>query len=365
MKPFESVGIWFAPDAPDRQIPGTLRFSEEKGLELSLMGAFTEGWGTLGQYPVICGSVNDSPYGKFITLHDCFATSLQYGLPGAALESIHGNRAFAGDSYVESPSTLFSAVSLGFTVLGPWLNRSGVTIEHGSPDFRLSWSPPKLLECALPDAKLSVAFRLRTLGAPGASVSVEEAPSFRVVGFGESSDHEVHSRYVRPLAQLITFASDAYARIDQYSLELARGGLASTVNRLAPPVRTSDERSPMRPMDFLFTYDDISDRAEAFLNSWFRFVQAHPKFCRVFFSYAYDVRGFLETRFLFRMIAAQCLAAEMNKDVRCSTTSRLSGLKSSERRCALGSRCRRSESHPRRKSLHRCYSIDASEASSR
>ena len=88
MKPFESVGIWFLPEAPDRKVAGTLSFSQDEPLELKLSGVFSEEWGRLTpHYKLIRGVINQSPYGKYVTLLRSFSKSLHLGMPGLTLKT--------------------------------------------------------------------------------------------------------------------------------------------------------------------------------------------------------------------------------------------------------------------------------------
>src|SRR5688572_11001068 len=105
MKSFESVGIWFLPQAPDAQVGGTLSFSKKDGLALALTGSFKTDWNIGGSnYPLIHGVVSDSPYGKFLSLFECFATNLSIGMPGISVETIHANHGFAGNEFVDLES---------------------------------------------------------------------------------------------------------------------------------------------------------------------------------------------------------------------------------------------------------------------
>jgi hypothetical protein len=38
----EWAGLWWLPDEPDHQIPGTLRYTIDDGLRLTLIGAFED-----------------------------------------------------------------------------------------------------------------------------------------------------------------------------------------------------------------------------------------------------------------------------------------------------------------------------------
>src|SRR5437588_7372650 len=131
MKPFESTGLWFLPEAPDTQVPGTIEFSQDDGIRLRLSGSFQHTWNIdAARYPIIRGAVSDSPYGKFITLFNCMAINLRFGMPGAAVETVRATHGFAGTDFVESDAMQFDGAAMYFSTLGAWLNFSGLTFEH-------------------------------------------------------------------------------------------------------------------------------------------------------------------------------------------------------------------------------------------
>jgi len=310
MKSFESIGLWFLPGNPDVQVPGTLVFSDEKGLTLALSGAFNDNWDFGGaRYPLIHGVVNDSPYGRFITLFDGFATTLRIGMPGISLETIHAGEGFAGSELVPSKEMVFDGVSLSFSTLNSWLDLSGFKINH--EDMTFSWSEPQTFTCDVVGAALNTSFDLDYRVDRG-SISLEEKSAFLIDNLRKETASNIHSRFTSPLASLLTLASDGRAKLDRYQLyvKLNENDRPSHFQRLyavairetAPEIKSS--------FDMLFTVRDVKHRFEPFMQKWFDFTKTHPDFVTMFFSYCYETKGFVESRFLFRMLAAECLVRE-------------------------------------------------------
>jgi hypothetical protein len=315
MKAFESTGLWFLPDDPDTQIPGVFTFSDDGKLLLSLSGSFQHTWNLeAARYPIICGSVSESPYGKFITLFDCFATSLRVGMSSAGVEKITANHGFAGTDFVESNEATFDGVNLYFTTLQSWLNISGMKFEHGDNGMGVLWKTPESVECAVADAHISTRFGFTTTGGPMAGVvTLEETPAFSVGQFGSITAQQIHNRFMGPLSYLLTFASDGKDNLERYTLRRSSDKSESSdrFDRLySPAVKYEEPAKRSRGVDLLFTLKDVSERYEPFMQEWFAFVQSHPHFCTMFFSHGYEKHGFLESRFLFQMLAAECLVRE-------------------------------------------------------
>jgi hypothetical protein len=319
MKPFESTGLWFLPEDADTQVPGTVEFSQDDGFRLRLSGSFQHTWNIdAARYPIIRGAVSDSPYGKFITLFNCVATNLRFGMPGAAVETIHATHGFAGTDFVDSDAMPFDGAAMYFSTLGAWLNFSGLTFEHDPKGMRVIWRRPEQLECKVDDAVISTTFAFSTKGGPlGGAITLEETPAFMLGAFGSATADDIHSRFFAPLSNLMTFASDGKSNLDRYTLYKSadKPGGSDQFDRLySPAVTYNKSESHPTAIDFLFSLNDVRERYEPFMQKWFTFVKTHPDFCKMFFSYGYEKHGFLETRFLFQMVSAECLVREENQD---------------------------------------------------
>ena len=308
MKSFESLGIWFLPKDPETYVAGTISFSKEQGIKLVLSNAIqkADGIGELN-YPLIHGVVSESPYGKFISLFDCFTTNIRFGMPGISVERIRANHGFAGDEHVDSVLTLFNAASVSFPTLGAWLKTSGLKVDVEGEDVVARWHRPTKYECHVAGATIQTTAGLKTeRGGKGGSISLHETQAFMVKGFGEKSANEIDSTYAGPLSKLVTFASDRPSQLDLFRFYKGENKTAQ-FNRIYSPAGEGSTSESNRDDDLLFTAADVPGGFEQFMKLWFEFVRGHPNFCRVFFLSGYDKKGFVETRFLLLMQAVECL----------------------------------------------------------
>ncbi len=228
-------------------------------------------------------------------------------MPGVSLETIHANHGYAGTSFVDSEATLFDGASLCFSTLSAWLNLSGLKIAHRSQGgVDVSWDQPAQFICKISDATISTGFGLNSAsGSTRGQISLEEIPEFSVGEFGALTAGQIHSRFVWPLVALMTFASDGPPSLDQF--RLFKDEKQSRFDRLYSPAVKPNEPQPTTGRDLLFTRDDLADDFESFIRKWFAFVNANQQFCTVFFSQGYEKHGFLESRFMPLMQAAECL----------------------------------------------------------
>jgi hypothetical protein len=156
MQGFEVQGDWWLPAAPERKLPGTLRFNPDDGATLSLWGAFrgffeedaasvdNDGVRTVelsaatieesGIYPMVLGASDSHGY----TLVDCFRTRLTNALfSGHGSETLHANQVLK-DAHFDSDEPIdATGVSFGLRHLVYWVGASGLqellTFERGEP----------------------------------------------------------------------------------------------------------------------------------------------------------------------------------------------------------------------------------------
>ncbi len=236
-------------------------------------------------------------------------------MPGISLETIHANHGFAGSDFVQSKAMPFNEAAVYFSTLPSWLNYTGLKVDAFSNPNNVgaSWQKPERLYCHLDGVRISTAFDFSANEsiAPR-SVLIQENPAFFVDDVGDATAEDIHSRFVAPLSRLMAFASENTAKLDRYRLfaKADEDGNTARFDWLYSPSTKTKAKS----VDPLFTLGDVPGGFEPFLKSWFTFTKDHPDFCSVFFSYGYEKHGFVETRFLFQMLAAECLVREETTD---------------------------------------------------
>ena len=113
-------GMWWLPDDPDIQVPGTLTFDPDQGATLELLGSFKKNLKELGTYPrpkQMLGSTSD---GKFITLQDCFETRTRMAMPGMTTANFHADMVLVGAHFEEESEVAFKKLSVEYLHLDEW-----------------------------------------------------------------------------------------------------------------------------------------------------------------------------------------------------------------------------------------------------
>ena len=122
MTPFEYNGLWWTPDDPDNKVAGSLRFSDDEGLVLSLMGTIGKNPANFGEKkePVILGHSHDSKIGTSVTLRGCIRKGFTWGLSSHSRESYFAGSSLFGIHLAASEEPLFSSCHLRLRGLQHW-----------------------------------------------------------------------------------------------------------------------------------------------------------------------------------------------------------------------------------------------------
>jgi hypothetical protein len=309
MTPFETAGFWHTPDVPSRQVAGTLRYSAEDGLRLSLTGSFGEGLAfelKSGKYPVIHGIVNDSPCGRAFTLVDCFRTKRTVRMPGFATEDIRANRAYAGDDFLSKDALLFDSVSLEPSALDSWISTTGISSGFASGaggQIGVRYSHADNVSLVLNGQTLTIGFGA-TQSQSHRSYSLRERVSVKIADLGQLPFEEISRQYTYPLQNFFTLATDHPNALDSVVLyhnnpRMTDGGRRSPIHYLAQPIYTfKEDQEHLQSDDMLFTYEDVRDHLPGVMKRWFEFDRKFHPFCLSFFGLLYAPNTYVEERFL-------------------------------------------------------------------
>lgn len=305
MKYFTANGLWFPADNPKNRVAGTHRHSEH-GLRLRLMIGFRGGWTPeFESYPVIHGVVGKNPYGEFITLIDCFTTRRKLSSAGIGLEVIHCNWGIAGDSHLSPDYDEFDALNVRFSYLDDWFGRKGTAVKFVPGEgfgLDVSYRQPEPVRLPIDQATL-------TLGMAAGSnqdthrITISEEAHVFVKPLPRLTAERLLSAYVRPLQDLLSFATDTPNAAEEIELQGAKV-LRGKVERnrkyhlLHEPIfRPKQKRDRLASDDMLFTFDEAQEADLNIFERWFRLSERHKAFHTVYFAWLYAPPRYLSERF--------------------------------------------------------------------
>jgi hypothetical protein len=314
VKEFEAIGLWHLPGDPSNEVAGTLHFSDEEGLRLSLTGTFREAPGFPSsqpgkKYPIVYGVVNESPFGTLFTLLDCFETASTHRIPaGLTTQRIRANRAYVGRCFI-GEDIRFDAMCISFTHLYDWLNKTGMKTEYhhrsqDKPDVTLEYHAPDDVCFPLAGKPATIAVRCSTSESVFGQFSLTENAAIDVGSLGHLDLQDLGKRYARPLQNFFTLAADTPVAIEEEILfsdqiKESESDDSVPIHVLGKPIFRPKAGSERRyAHDMLFTYHDVEASLGDLLNRWLGFTTEFAPFCNVFFGSLYAPGAYVQTRFL-------------------------------------------------------------------
>jgi hypothetical protein len=304
-------GIWWLPAKPEDQITGTLRFNQDKGANLDLIGSFVDHFepgpitGKAFEADIILGK---SANGKDITLYRCFETHSKTSFPGMTTSSLFAHAVFIGAHFDDAEKITFNRLSVRFTNLDEWVNVSGFNIKYDHKYRRVS------VEHTIPD---SITTTINSL-----KISLEfsrKGPGFTAVQKEASIKQEAFIRLEQDKPKPISDWTKLLYRFENFlalgtaeptypiSVEGYNNKIVEKISEKEYPKSISIYYQligdPLKvktklPYDMFFTYKDIADRFEICLNSWFNKLEELEPVYDLYFGTLYNPHMYLDQRFL-------------------------------------------------------------------
>lgn len=147
---------FFLPDSHTRKVYGTVEYTNEKGINVDLIGVLS---GALSHYPIILG---ETSFGQSFTLFDTLSTQFTFSTGGFSTSKLHSKYLFRGLHFQSAKDLYFRRLRSGFNLLTDWLNiRKNFDIEIDTihRTTKIQEKPPEKLEFQLPNNfKLEIHF---------------------------------------------------------------------------------------------------------------------------------------------------------------------------------------------------------------
>jgi hypothetical protein len=324
MREFGSQGFWYLPTKPKDIVAGTLTYSLRDGLLLSLTGTLADDLGRApSPYPLIHGVVADNPYGRLVTLVDCFQRRSTLAIPGFASEEIRANRAYVGARYLfDEERSQFISVRATYSNLAEWSGLTGFRsflAEPSSPGIiSAQYQTPAPVELTLEDERQVRVEANASAAQGGRRFEINEQVDLTLSGIGHLSPLDTLRTLIFPFEDFLTFAADtpspaqdiafiAEATDDQVHKQ--------SVHLLYQPVfQTREERRAPVSMDMLFTLAEMSSSHPDLLRTWLRFRKEFEAACDVYFGLQYATPAYLETKVLLLQIALGLFLVDRVRD---------------------------------------------------
>jgi len=306
---FEYQGVWWLPETPEQQIPGTLKFTPNAGATLELIGSFKEikNMEVVLQPEIVLGLSSD---GKSITLQDCFETKSTTNIPSMVqISSLFANFVFTGVHFQKREYIKFNKLFIHYSNLDEWVNISGFNIveDFSKKEVTINYKLPEPIHVNIgEDYGITVGIKATF---PGRSIVQKEAKVAQTTYICiEPCEQKLLDDYLRvahKIQNLLTLAvgEPVYPLAMEGKTEVNKQTIDDklyypTVGVFYTFPNVPKEPKTIAPYKMLFTFKEIADRFEYFANNWFKKAEVLEPVYDLYFATLYNPRMYLQQRFL-------------------------------------------------------------------
>ena len=307
MKAFDCTGVWWLPAGEKDRLVGTLYVSDTGQLNLKVVGTLSAaGLSATNNIPVILGAVTDCPLGTKISLTRLFRRSHTSGSSGVEREGYYAHLAYFGDHLDDESDFRFQSVRLKLSGLAEWSHHlSGFADQSvwggvGENVPLLHYVMPTSPRADVPSGQILLGFGMSSSSGLGERVFREEV-SLSLSLNAAATLYEINDRYVYPLQNFLTLASDSAQEVT--SLSVGRGVLAwpSGIHvigeRIQPNVNPEDTK-PVHYIHMLFTLQDLGERFPVVMGRWLEMADKYSAAFAIYFGIQYAPLAYLDFTFL-------------------------------------------------------------------
>lgn len=305
---FEHEGYWWLPENEDNKICGILKYTPGENATLELMGSF-EGLQNIKKMSEIKLIHGFSSKGEEITLYRCYEKSTTISVPGFQTTLYLALMVFVGIHFEKEEDIKFKELLIHYSYLEEWINVSGIDysrfVNNKDIDISIQFKQPEPIQAEINENyRLSIHF--------GYLIPKE---SRREIGIKERVSIGIESSKEKSFAELLVISSHIQNFISfgvmepvyplfingktELKKELIDGNthyplieIYYNIPNIYKPVKS------LPPFDILFTYDDISDKFDLFLQNWFEKLDKLTPVFNLYFGTRYNPNIYREHRFL-------------------------------------------------------------------
>jgi len=306
LDPFELMGFWWLPETPNNILAGTLRFSQDGGGKLELLGLFQEfqSPNQLHNPVIILGVSTD---GSPITLYRCYRNNFNLRIPGISTSTYQILTIFRGAYFQKEQDILFRDIAVNYTDLDEWVGISGFNIDHSN--LKIEYKKPEPIRIDIDDDfRLSIVFSRK---GPSTSfvtkeITITQRTYLKLEYKAGDLSFENFRKKHHLLSDLLTLGvcRPVFPVYMAGTTEKAKNE-AEGQPAYYPPVEIYYQlieqplsRKPLIPDEMLFSYQDIKPRFERFIRNWFSKSEELRVVLDLYFGSQYSQRLFINYIFL-------------------------------------------------------------------
>ncbi len=278
-------GEWWLPSNPDERIKGKLTFNQSSGAILELDKPFTKPFKTI--YGL-------SPWGREITLLDCIPLSIN--LPSLPYK-ILAHFTFLGAHFKNSEDAIFNSFHCQISNLFEWIGNSGVKTEgEFTNNILIRYDNPEPISISInPELKIEIIFQSSFSSRYGNR-------EIQLKQIAQISFHPKENKNIDEYINWMHHFRNFLCLVTQESIfpqkiiglrEDAPTSMIDILYKLDTPSNTESNI-----YNSLFTYNDIENKFETYLQNWYRIYDDLEPVFTLYFGTHYGQFVYLNLRFL-------------------------------------------------------------------
>jgi hypothetical protein len=312
----ELKGQWWLPEKPGDKVTGTLRFNQEEGLILELIGTLDE----LKSGPVSARWDADiilgwPTKGNPVTLYRCSQKAKTFNAPGMITQIIRADFMFWGSHFNGPDKLKFRSATVRFSHFDEWLGISGFEVSYIPSEKRtqIEYRRPDPVELFTFEAyKARIQFTSTIPIGARHELKMNQAAFLKIEAEDGPKDFLDWLELIRCLQDFLTLATlnpsyplSISCRSDELDTgEAAKRSTDPVIVYYSLPFRP-DKTIKVLDREMLFTYDRMSRVSNSIFNKWIEKSEKLKPVFDYFFSTIYAQKLYLEHRFLNLVMALE------------------------------------------------------------
>lgn len=299
---FEETGKWWLPSDCDNKVSGILRFDPEKGVKLELFDSLNMRKSRRTRYndqipyeDIILGETSGD-----VTLYECY----QVGLKEFNVSVVFHDHHFANEEDIE-----FDRITITYPNLDTWVGKNGFVklekqLDNGQTEEFFGYKPPDEIKARINNLEIKISFDFTYLPNPPSEKRLIQGTKIEIKADEKIHFNEYHDKILFLLYQFLSLGIGKAVyplNINGFN-EFFRFKIFRT--EINPPIKIFHEIGRFSPMekilgtDMLFTFNDISDDFEKYLNNWFEKAEDLEWVYNLYSATILDKSMLLEHKFL-------------------------------------------------------------------
>ena len=314
--PLKIFGFWWLPKEGEIKNPGTLHYSQKDGITLELYSKDEIPLEEEFQPEQIILGFSEN--GEEITLYKCKVFQAQSNIFGGLSKRQYlVELLFIGAHFVNYDQIKFKVLSGQITDLDFWLNSSNIRIDRNfldqnKPNTMITYSAPESRVVDISSlVKIEIQHSTR-ITHQRMRCSIEETKEINIVCKGEAIHFLELNRFFKIFLELVQMAAQRKIYIPKLNGTLALENRKDILQKKEvaiyyQPIEELQEQRQLTPADFLFMYDDTSDKM---IENWFNIYDNHENEISLYQTLFFKDRLFIETRYLNIVTALESLHSQ-------------------------------------------------------